>query len=497
MMQRGLVGGVIGVLGCVALCGVAVSQEAGDEAMAWPEKIQTVFDETKPLEFDRGGRLPLYLWPAMSAGDLGDVRAEELVRLLDERGVGLVSSWNHKDVEASLAQCLPVARAQKKLGLRININATTPMYSYCDGSEDTAHIDADGNSFFDDTFGKKDMGCPFRLEHRIAPMRARLDAFLDAYEAEDLPVGFIFSDWEIDGPLEWNHAHDASKRCQICRKNIPNIDDFLTYQHELRVIRSRLQRLGYAEPVLERFPDALVGNYAVYPHDGWRYWVDYFERYIDGQPALHDQEARYRHWANDFEDTGYTFAMPVVYPWSWCWNWYDFEPGDYRWFYNGLLVASSAGQRTPADVPIIAFVHWHTVDVGLTDRETVPEGLEPAEQMSEETYQEILWHMLLRGTDTFFLWCPANENAKEVKVLHPVWAAAQEYGRFLDEGVPVTFHVPKAPGPVVSGLRLGNEVLVRRTDFTDTAEPVALQVGSHTLQVERAEGQCRILTLPE
>ena len=41
-----------------------------------------------------------------------------------------------------------------------------------------------------------------------------------------------------------------------------------------------------------------------------------------------------------------------------------------------------------------------------------------------------------------------------------VWANG-----FIRRGVPVEFEVPAKPGPVVSGLRLGNRVLARRTDF--------------------------------
>ena len=231
------------------------------------------------------------------------------------------------------------------------------------------------------------------------------------------------------------------------------------------------------------------------PHDGWRYWYDYFEKYVPGQPALKDQKAFYRHWANDFEDTRFTVAMPVIYPWSWTWNWYDFEPGDYRWFYNGLLEASSVGKHTPPGIPIIAFVHWHTVDVGLSEREGgAPPGAQPARQMSENTYQELLWHMLLRGTDTFFLWCTERENQKEVQLLHPVWAAAQAYGEFLEKGVPINFDVPAKPGPVVSGLRLGRRALVRRTDFGGEKDPVAVEVAGRKLMVPAAAGQCQILT---
>jgi len=470
--------------------------DAKDDQAKWAKHIQLVLDETKPLKFERNNRLPLYLWPAMNPGKLNDQQAEELVQLLDQRGVGLVCSWNHKRTKDNLSECLPVARAQKKLGLRVNVNANTLLYSFFDGSQETAHIDSDGVPFFDDTFGKKKMGCPFRLEHRIPAIKDRFTPFLNAYKKEQTPIDFMFADWEIDGPLEWNRAHQASKRCRICCENIPQIDNFLSYQHELRLIRSRMQRLAYAEPVLDMFPKALVGNYAVYPHDGWRYWYDYFEHSVEGQPVLTDQKAGYRHWANDFETTGYTFSMPVVYPWSWTWNWYDFEPGDYRWFYNGLLVASNAGKHTPADVPIISFVHWHTVDVGLSEAYNKPtQGLTKPQQMSEWAYQELLWHMLLRGTDTFFLWCAQKEQAKEVSLLHPVWSAAQEYGEFLDNGVPVNFNVPKKPGCVISGLRLKDKVLIRRTDFTGNSSIEKITISGKSISVPASKGKCQILSI--
>lgn len=483
---------VVGAL-CAAM---ACSADAGEGNMPWSERVQVALDNTEPLQHPREGRLPLYLWPAINPGKLSDEDAERLVRLLDERGVGLVCSWRPGDVEACLEECLPVARAQKKLGLRINVNATSVMYSFFDGSGETAHLDNQGQPFFDDTFGKKDMGCPFRLAHRIEPMRQRILDYAVPYAEEGLEIGFIFSDWEVDGPLEWNRAWEASKKCTVCREQVPEIGNFLAYQQKLRELRSMLQRVTYAEPILERFPDALVGNYAVYPHDGYRYWYDYFERYADYQPAITEQRAKYRHWANDFETSGYTFAMPVLYPWSWCWNWYDFESADYRWVYNALLVGSNAGRYTPAGTPLIPFVHWHTVDVGPWCEYGDP-PIDPTEpkQLSKAMYQEQLWHAFLRGADTMFLWCTAEQFAEETRLLHEVYAAVQEYGRFLDDGTPVNFDLPNEPGPVVSGLRLGNEVLVRRTDFTDTQEPVALQIGEQTLQVPRKDGVCQILTL--
>ena len=73
--------------------------------------------------------------------------------------------------------------------------------------------------------------------------------------------------------------------------------------------------------------------------------------------------------------------------------------------------------------------------------------------------------MLLRGHDTFFLWCTSPELATEIKLVHEVYRESLEYNGFIQRGMPVQFGVPSKPGPVVSGLRLGNRVLARRTDF--------------------------------
>ncbi len=181
--------------------------------------------------------------------------------------------------------------------------------------------------------------------------------------------------------------------------------------------------------------------------------------------------------------------MPTVYPWARQYLWYDFANPDYHWFYNMLRVASNAGGHTDANVPIIPFVHWHTI--------YDPDPGEPGiEQMSEWAYQELLWHMLLRGSDTFFLFCQQSDAPAEIRHVHKVWAASLEYADWLDRGTPITFDVPKQPGPVVSGLRVGDRVLARRTDFDQEQRgPVALLVGERKIQVPRVERGFQILEI--
>ena len=103
--------------------------------------------------------------------------------------------------------------------------------------------------------------------------------------------------------------------------------------------------------------------------------------------------------------------------------------------------------------------------------------------------------MLLRGTDTFFLWCPRQEAAKEIQLVHRVYAEAQQYSSFLSKGRPITFTVPKQPGTVVSGLRLDDRILIRRTDFEKTSEPVEITVDNKTIEVGIAPRRCRIYSL--
>ncbi|GIT05180.1 MAG: hypothetical protein CM1200mP29_05910 [Verrucomicrobiota bacterium] len=109
------------------------------------------------------------------------------------------------------------------------------------------------------------MGCPFAIEHRIPIIRQRVESFLKQYKSAGIDVDFIFADWEIDGPIEWNGAWASSKRCRRCREHMPGIDDFRKFQAKLRAIRSDLQREAFGDNVTLFSRETLVGNYAVKP----------------------------------------------------------------------------------------------------------------------------------------------------------------------------------------------------------------------------------------
>ena len=115
--------------------------------------------------------------------------------------------------------------------------------------------------------------------------------------------------------------------------------------------------------------------------------------------------------------------------------------------------------------------------------------------MSEWAHKEFLWHLFLRGADSLMMWCTASETVKEVQMMNEVLGETLTYREFLDGGEPVIFHVPGRPGAVVSGLKLGDRLLVRRTDFDDYTGPVTRRVGDVDVQIPYLPGECQIMNL--
>ncbi len=454
------------------------------------EVLQSISDATQPLKFPRGNRLPMYTWAAQDVPVEDEAAAMEILHKLGDRGVGVFNSWNYGDKVKSLARGLTIARMQKKLGLPVAISAVGVMNGFYNGDKSTAHVDAAGKPFFDKSQTFIQLGCPFAVEGRYAAVKEQMEFFAKGYKEAGVDVDFVFADWEFDGPLEWGDGWELSKKCVHCREHIADIDaSFPAFQKAVRTVRSDMQKQVYADMFRSYFPKVLVGNYGVYPNDGFRYWYDFFEK-TPPPPAIpgmkQDHHAQFRPWFQEFPLTGYTYAMPVVFPRYRTFEFYDDSNSDYRWFRGLLLNAGNSGANTPAEIPIISWVRW-----GVTD---APKVLDPKfSPMSEKAYQELLWHMFLRGHDGMFIFCGDPEATKEVKLLQQVYAEALEYRDFLDKGVPVTFEIPDAQGAVVSGLRLGNKVLVRRTDFTDDAKPVMLKIGEKSVAVSRLEGKCQVL----
>ena len=106
--------------------------------------------------------------------------------------------------------------------------------------------------------------------------------------------------------------------------------------------------------------------------------------------------------------------------------------------------------------------------------------------------------MFLRGHDGFAMWCMPDETVEEVRAVHEVFRELAPLRAFAERGVPVFFDVPPEPGPVVSGLLLDDEVLVRRTDFgVKSRDPVQARVAGRKVTIPRADGEWQRIRLPE
>ncbi|MBA3845173.1 MAG: hypothetical protein H0X45_00875, partial [Planctomycetes bacterium] len=349
-------------------------------------------------------------------------------------------------------------------------------------SDPTAHHDAAGQALLSDFMVWK-AGCPFaKLDDRLQSRKAKIDAFLAAYAAAGVAPEFITGDYEFDGPSEWNDSWALAKRCVACRAQIPTIDtDFAAYQRAVRAERSRWQKEMIAATVKARFPQCRVGVYGMNPHDGYRYWHDFFEAQarIPGVAYVEDHGAAYRPWADEFAAAGYDVAMPVCYVLPHAFTYAVETAADQAWFAfaNLLREGGSVGRATSADLPIYPFVH-----------------ADPA--FPVERYEEALWHLLLRGADSFCMWCPAEAMAAQLAPVHRVWAAAGEHGEFLARGAPVLWAVPDEPGAAVSALQLGKRLLVRRTDGVAQAGDIAVEIDGQRVAVPPSPGRCQIITLP-
>ena len=449
-----------------------------------PSPFEAVLKETEALKFPRGDRLPLFLWTPDYPNTTDDAELERVIKELDARGISLLARWHAGDVEKGGALALRIAKIQKKLGLRVCVEAAGDIvHGAYDGKPDVAHKDADGKPFFDKSFFWSP-GCPFAMKLRYDAMKARLEPFLKKYKDAGIDVNFWTADYEFDGPDEWNAGWATAKKCAVCREKIKNIDsDFSAFQTAVRTARSEFQNEVFCKTIRAYFPKALIGVYGMNPNDGTRYWWDFFEKpeIMDGVTYKKDNGGLYRSWPNEFTLAGYNAAMPVIYS---LYNPYTFENKEYGWFYSMLLEATATAKNTPPEIPVIPFVHWAL---------TAPAGKIP---LSEEKYEELLWHLLLRGHATFCMWCPGEQMSRAVKPVQRVYAAALEYKEFLDKGKSVVFDIPSSPGTVISALRLGNRLLVRRTDFTSATEPATISVDGKRINIPRADGKCQLITLP-
>lgn len=157
--------------------------------------IRTVLDNTTALTYPRKDRLPLFVWAIQHPGTEKVAEISDILSQLDDRGIPLISARGTKDSKTSLANGLRVGRLQQEAGLMVPVNANAVLHHFFNGDTNTAHIDEDGNTFFDHSFDPNvSIGCPFAVEHRIPVIRDRDIHLADAYRQAGITIDVAFAD---------------------------------------------------------------------------------------------------------------------------------------------------------------------------------------------------------------------------------------------------------------------------------------------------------------
>jgi hypothetical protein len=313
--------------------------------------------------------------------------------------------------------------------------------------------------------------CPLLLEGwrlQADQLRTTYRAFRDA----GVTVNAAWLDWEIEpypGKSQWREA----KACSRCRDMFPPgvLDDFDRYRAFITRWRVGLFSAYVAAPILEVFPRCSVTNWelvlssADHPTPRWSG--------AGGVPPV---------------DMGlFTAANPVAYGntawyrvnWKEAWNWPLDELHMDRVYTSVMLGQFSAhaenARRTAPETQSIPWVDRYCAD----DRDPkIP-------ILSRTRYREILRHLWLRGADGMQIFNPnwfGDQPEKHAIVTEEIEDAVAVYDelladrRFLDAGIIMNTSVLAPPDdtPIWSGLRLGDEAVVRT--FTQGPAPARLTI---------------------
>ena len=92
----------------------------------------------------RGSRLESWL-------PKNDDEARVVLLALDKRGIEMTSRVRPFHTE-NLTKAVRMGRLQQELGLPVSIHASSALYGFFNGDENTWHVIEDGSLFFDDSF---------------------------------------------------------------------------------------------------------------------------------------------------------------------------------------------------------------------------------------------------------------------------------------------------------------------------------------------------------
>ena len=318
---------------------------------------------------------------------------------------------------------------------------------------------------------------------------ARVRDTMTAFKQAGVTVNAVWLDWEVE-PLWWSTERWRQARaCSRCRETFPSgtLWNFLVYMNCIRPYRQQLFSDYLAAPILDVFPQCSVSN-----------WDSLFS--TRKCPAYN--------WYGDIVppmDIGrFTASMPAVYASNASFTdyWYGRLGAPFRHLrslrcigepeavtdrvYTHVMLGSFSANAGNAMrmAPAKKCIPWVSGFVIDNVRKDTP-------VLSRDRYREILRHVWLRGADAMQVFNPLNDAHPQYRLLEVEDACAiydemLAYRRFLDDGEVVNLRCPsfQDTGAIWSGLRLGNEAVVRAFTQGDREVRFAIRPWADAARVE-------------
>ena len=408
-----------------------------------------------PMQHSTAGRLPLFVWfdPTGWGGTLALERQSGVLRQwIDQMAVrGMVPLVNmDQPPEDAVALALTLQDAHQPIFLVFYQPDIIQSTTFKNVTIWSPGVDIDGTP--------KNWALPQQADGSLgaAWMRQQL---LPLQQAGVHLSGAWFDDER--SPYPWVPFWNAEKNDPRTAPYYPAgvLADLNKFRSYVLNLRSQLLSQVMADPIHQMFPGAIVGNFGTVPSGT--------TSYVDPNGLVFPQSGL----------GTLDVSMPVYYT-------YGLNPNVY--LKKGQVLTQSMSDAIVFQQYVTSAGTSGANSVGKTNVSwvagTTPTATFP---LSRATYREMLRHIWLRGANSMFLFgfgwpSLTGDQTTALNSLEDARAVYDEmlaYRPFLDQGTPMNLSPAdiNSPTPTWSGLKLGNQALVRTFSVPGQATQVTIQ----------------------
>jgi hypothetical protein len=261
----------------------------------------------------------------------------------------------------------------------------------------------------------------------------------------------MFDDESMPNP--WNGAYEAQANPLLAPYYPPGtLSSYWQFENYVLALRTQYEQQIMVNPVHALWPNAYVGNFNEADSSAANPWYASNGTVMPARTLGPTTLSLPGAYAGSRELVLYTSTITQA-------------NADHLYLRYLLRTVTSALQnRQPftRDIPFLSQI----------DNAASPLPVNEQLGMSTAQFQELLRHVWLRGADgqMIFTYTPsATVGLPQVEAARSVFDELLGYGAFLSRGTPMNLGIPdlNSFGPIWSGLKLGNQCLIRT--FTDAA----------------------------